>query len=59
MNADELKALQTPLKEQYRTQPDSAIVTLKAIRMPQPNKSKYFQNSLNDIVWSIRPWLEE
>ena len=30
MNATELKALQTPLKEQYREQPDSAVVTLKA-----------------------------
>jgi uncharacterized OsmC-like protein len=30
MNSDELKTLQAPLKEQYRNQPDSAIVTLKA-----------------------------
>ena len=30
MNSDELKALQAPLKEQYRNLPDSAIVTLKA-----------------------------
>jgi uncharacterized OsmC-like protein len=30
MNATELKTLQAPLKEKYRTQPESAIITLKA-----------------------------
>jgi uncharacterized OsmC-like protein len=30
MNADELKNLQAPLKEQYREQPESAMITLKA-----------------------------
>jgi uncharacterized OsmC-like protein len=30
MNATELKILQAPLKEKYREQPDSAIITLKA-----------------------------
>lgn len=30
MDAAELKALQAPLKEQYRNQPESGIVTLKA-----------------------------
>ena len=30
MNSEELKALQAPLKEKYREQPDSAIITLKA-----------------------------
>jgi len=30
MNATDLKALQAPLKEQYRAQPDSAVITLKA-----------------------------
>ena len=30
MNAEELKNLQAPLKEQYRNEPASAIVTLKA-----------------------------
>lgn len=30
MNAEELKALQSPLKESYRDRPQSAIVTLKA-----------------------------
>jgi uncharacterized OsmC-like protein len=30
MNAAELKALQAPLKDQYRNQPESGIVTLKA-----------------------------
>ncbi|HEX5152876.1 MAG TPA: OsmC family protein [Parafilimonas sp.] len=30
MNATELKALQAPLKEQYRMQPESAVITLKA-----------------------------
>jgi uncharacterized OsmC-like protein len=30
MNATELKNLQTPLKDQYREHPDSAIITLKA-----------------------------
>lgn len=30
MTSQELKDLQAPLKEQYRTQPDSAIITLKA-----------------------------
>ena len=30
MNATELKNLQTPLKEQYRERPESAIITLKA-----------------------------
>ncbi len=30
MNSTELKNLQAPLKEQYRTQPASAIITLKA-----------------------------
>jgi uncharacterized OsmC-like protein len=30
MNASELKDLQTPLKEQYKIQPESALITLKA-----------------------------
>jgi uncharacterized OsmC-like protein len=30
MNADELRALQTPLKERYRETPEAALVTLKA-----------------------------
>jgi uncharacterized OsmC-like protein len=30
MNATELKNLQAPLKEQYRAQPESAVITLKA-----------------------------
>ena len=30
MNATELKNLQAPLKEQYRAQPESAVLTLKA-----------------------------
>ena len=30
MTSIELKSLQAPLKEQYRVQPDSAIITLKA-----------------------------
>lgn len=30
MNSEELKKLQAPLKEKYREQPDSAIITLKA-----------------------------
>lgn len=30
MNADELKALQAPLKEQYRVDPESAMITLRA-----------------------------
>jgi uncharacterized OsmC-like protein len=30
MNADELKSVQAPLKEQYRSNPESAIITLKA-----------------------------
>lgn len=30
MNATELKNLQSPLKEQYRNNPDAAIITLKA-----------------------------
>ena len=29
MNAEEIKSLQAPLKEQYRNDPVSAIVTLK------------------------------
>lgn len=30
MNADELKSLQGPLKEKYREEPESAIITLRA-----------------------------
>jgi uncharacterized OsmC-like protein len=30
MNGDELRALQAPLKERYRDEPEAAIVTLKA-----------------------------
>ena len=30
MNADELKAVQGPLKERYKTDPDSALITLRA-----------------------------
>ena len=30
MQANELRALQAPLKEQYKNQPDAALVTLKA-----------------------------
>ena len=30
MNADELRALQAPLKDRYREQPDAAVITLRA-----------------------------
>jgi uncharacterized OsmC-like protein len=30
MNADEIRALQAPLKERYRARPDSALITLRA-----------------------------
>jgi uncharacterized OsmC-like protein len=30
MNADQLKALQSPLKEQYKTDPAAALITLRA-----------------------------
>jgi hypothetical protein len=30
MNTTELKNLQAPLKEQYRTEPESAVITLRA-----------------------------
>ena len=30
MNRDELKAMQAPIKERYREQPEAAVVTLKA-----------------------------
>ena len=30
MNADELKALQAPIKQRYREAPDAAVVTLRA-----------------------------
>jgi uncharacterized OsmC-like protein len=30
MNAEELKSIQAPLKERYRRNPDSAVITLKA-----------------------------
>jgi uncharacterized OsmC-like protein len=30
MNSDELRALQAPLKEQYKQAPDAALITLKA-----------------------------
>lgn len=30
MNADELRALQAPLKDQYRSEPEAALVTLRA-----------------------------
>src|SRR5688572_28470475 len=30
MNSEELKNLQTPLKDKYRTDPNAAIITLKA-----------------------------
>ncbi len=30
MNADDIRALQAPIKEQYKTTPESAVITLKA-----------------------------
>jgi len=30
MKADELRAMQAPLKDQYRQTPDAAVITLKA-----------------------------
>jgi uncharacterized OsmC-like protein len=30
MNADELRALQTPIKERYRAEPEDALITLRA-----------------------------
>src|SRR6266446_10616391 len=30
MNADEIRCLQTPLKERYRERPDTALATLRA-----------------------------
>jgi uncharacterized OsmC-like protein len=30
MNADDLRAIQAPIKERYKTNPDSAVITLRA-----------------------------
>ena len=30
MQADQLRALQAPLKEKYRTEPEAALITLRA-----------------------------
>ena len=30
MNAEELRALQTPIKDRYRDDPDAAVITLRA-----------------------------
>ena len=30
MNADELRSIQTPIKERYHTQPEAALITLRA-----------------------------
>jgi uncharacterized OsmC-like protein len=38
MNADELKALQTPLKERYRDQPATALQTMKVHGELRPDK---------------------
>ena len=33
MNSDELKAMQAPIKERYREQPEAAVVTLSLIHI--------------------------
>jgi uncharacterized OsmC-like protein len=38
MNADELRALQGPLKEQYRREPDSALVASRAEAVLDPQR---------------------
>ena len=38
MNADELRALQAPLKQKYRTQPHSALVTSRAEAVLDPER---------------------
>lgn len=30
MNSDELRSIQKPLKQKYKTEPETAVVTLKA-----------------------------
>lgn len=38
MNADELRALQGPLKQKYRTEPDSALLTSRAEAVLDPQR---------------------
>ena len=38
MNSEELKALQAPLKQRYKDDPDAAIITLKAAGELDPDK---------------------
>lgn len=38
MNADELRALQAPLKQKYRTEPHSALVTSRAEAVLDPSR---------------------
>lgn len=38
MNADELRALQAPLKQKYRTEPGSALVTARAEAVLDPQR---------------------
>ena len=38
MNSDELRALQAPLKQRYRTEPGSALVTSRAEAMLDPQR---------------------
>ncbi len=34
MNSDKLKSMQAPIKEGYRNQPETAVVTRNAARFP-------------------------
>jgi uncharacterized OsmC-like protein len=56
MNADELRALQAPLKQKYKTDPSSAVVTLRASgTLDAENVTCRIQTALGEGVAGLHP----
>ena len=55
MNADDLKALQAPIKEQYRSDPESAIQTMRATGRVQPGLTCRVETDAGAVDAGLHP----
>lgn len=55
MNAEELRAAQAPIKEKYKTEPESALRTMSVTGIVQPNQTCRVQTAAGPVDAGLHP----
>lgn len=55
MNAEELRAAQAPIKEQYKSDPTSAVQTMSVTGVVQPNQSCRLETAAGPVDAGLHP----